>query len=31
MDGCAGSKVSDCLEHISPNDALNAIEDLLST
>ncbi len=31
MDGCAGSKVSDCLEHISPNDALNAIEDLLIT
>jgi heptosyltransferase-3 len=31
MDGCAGSKVSDCLEHIQPEDALDAIEDLIAS
>jgi heptosyltransferase-3 len=31
MDGCAGSKISDCLEHILPEDAMNAIEDLIAS
>jgi heptosyltransferase-3 len=31
MDGCGGSKISDCLEHIRPEDALAAIEDLIAS
>jgi heptosyltransferase-3 len=31
MDGCGGSKISDCLEHIRPEDALGAIEDLIAS
>jgi heptosyltransferase III len=31
MDGCGGSKISDCLEHIQAEDALGAIEDLIAS
>ena len=31
MDGCGGGKISDCLEHIRPEDALEAIEDLIAS
>jgi len=29
MDGCAGSKVSDCLERIAPEAAVAAVEELI--